>query len=245
MQVQGSARAGNSGGPVLNQDGEVVGILTMGTDDTNNYLRPSNDVKEMLNRNGVTNTLGMVDEEFKQGLINYRLKHFSQAIEHFNAILNLNQRHLQAQEYRSKAQEAINSGEDVPVEEEQAITIVEPESTTEAETANETTSGSTDTPAAEKDNGNLAWGIGLIIGVFVVVPLIFIALIIVIIVVVVKKRRPAAATTAAAPAATPKAEPPKTKAEEKKAKSGGKFCPNCGSTVKDGEKFCSSCGNKM
>ncbi len=40
----------------------------MGTDYSNNYLRPSNDVKEMLSKNGVTNTLGMVDEEFKQGL---------------------------------------------------------------------------------------------------------------------------------------------------------------------------------
>jgi len=74
----------------------------MGTDETNNYLRPSNDVKEMLSRNGVTNKLGIVDEEFKNGLVMYRLKHYSKAIEHFNAILNLSQRHLLAQEYRSK-----------------------------------------------------------------------------------------------------------------------------------------------
>ena len=54
-----------------------------------------------------------------------------------------------------------------------------------------------------------------------------------------------AAATTAAPAAAPKAEPPKAKAEEKKTKSDGKFCPNCGSPVKEGEKFCSSCGNKV
>jgi len=243
MQIQGSAREGNSGGPVLNQDGEVIGILTMGTDYTNNYLRPSNDVKEMLSRNGVTNTLGMVDEEFKQGLVNYRLKHYSKAIEHFNAILNLNQRHLQAQEYRSKAQEAINKGEDVPIEEEQTITIVEPETTAESTTVEETSAGTQ--PEGEDEGGALAWGIGLIILLFVVVPLVFIILIVVIIVIVVRKRRPVTAPAAAAPAAAPKAEPPKAKAEEKKAKSGGKFCPNCGSAVKDGEKFCSDCGNKM
>ena len=241
MQIQGSAREGNSGGPVLNQDGEVIGILTMGTDYTNNYLRPSNDVKEMLSRNGVTNTLGMVDEEFKQGLVNYRLKHYSKAIEHFNAILNLNQRHLQAQEYRSKAQEAINKGEDVPIEEEQTITIVEPETTAESTTAEETSEGIQ--PEGEDEGGSFAWGIGLIIGIFVVIPLVFITLIVIIIVVVVRKRRPAVAP--AAPAAAPKAEPPKAKAEEKKAKSGGKFCPNCGTAVKEGEKFCSDCGNKM
>jgi len=125
LQIQGDARPGNSGGPVMSTKGEVVGIITMGTDETNNYLRPSNDVKEMLNRNGVTNKLGMVDEEFKQGLVMYRLKHYSEAIKHFNAVLNLNQKHLLAQEYRSKAQEAINSGEDIPFKEGTEINIIE------------------------------------------------------------------------------------------------------------------------
>lgn len=126
LQVQGNARPGNSGGPVVNNKGEVVGILTMGTDETNNYLRPSNDVKEMLSRNGVTNKLGILDEEFKNGLVMYRLKHYSKAIEHFNAILNLNQRHILAQEYRSKSQEAINKGEEVPFKEGTEIKIIEP-----------------------------------------------------------------------------------------------------------------------
>ncbi|MBM3701156.1 MAG: trypsin-like peptidase domain-containing protein, partial [Actinobacteria bacterium] len=73
LQVQGDARQGNSGGPVLNSNGMVIGMLTMGTDDTNNFLRPSSDLKVMINKNGIENTLGMVDEEFKKGLINYRM----------------------------------------------------------------------------------------------------------------------------------------------------------------------------
>ncbi|MBC8389235.1 MAG: trypsin-like peptidase domain-containing protein [Actinobacteria bacterium] len=125
LQIQGDARPGNSGGPVMSTKGEVVGIITMGTDETNNYLRPSNDVKEMLNRNGVINKLGMVDEEFKQGLVMYRLKHYSEAIKHFNAVLNLNQKHLPAQEYRSKAQAGINSGEDILLKEGTEINIIE------------------------------------------------------------------------------------------------------------------------
>ncbi len=236
MQIQGSAREGNSGGPVLNQDGEVIGILTMGTDYTNNYLRPSNDVREMLSKNGVTNTLGMVDEEFKQGLVNYRLKHFSKAIEHFNAVLNLNQRHLQAQEYRSKSQEAINNGDEVPIEDEQTITIIEPETTVEGATAGESTSAGT-----SSSSGLPAW-IKILIGVcsgFLVIAI----LVVIIILVVRKKRAPAA--PAAAPAATPRVEPKKTEAPEKKTKSGGKFCPNCGASVKEGAKFCADCGNKM
>jgi hypothetical protein len=131
LQVQGDARPGNSGGPVLNSDGQVVGILTMLTDETNNYLRPSNDIKEMLSRNGVTNKLGVVDEEFKQGLVMYRLKYYTEAIEHFNSVLNLNQKHLLAQEYRSKAQEAINKGEDVEFKEGTEVKIIEPGASSE------------------------------------------------------------------------------------------------------------------
>ncbi len=126
LQVQGDARQGNSGGPVLNSNGQVVGILTMLTDETNNYLRPSNDIKEILSRNGVTNKPGMVDEEFRQGLVMYRLKYYTEAIKHFNSVLNLNQKHIQAQEYRSKAQEAINKGEDVEFKEGTEVEIIEP-----------------------------------------------------------------------------------------------------------------------
>jgi len=242
MQIQGSAREGNSGGPVLNQDGEVVGILTMGTDYANNYFRPSNDVREMLSRNGVTNTLGMVDEEFKQGIINYRLKHYNKAIEHFNAVLNLNQRHLLAQEYRSKSQEAINRGEDVPIEEESTVTIVEePEPTAEeaAVVETEAATDATEAPAAEIDEGGfLGLGIAIIIVLFVVVPLVFIILVVVIIVLLVRRKKKAPAGTAAA------APPADQKPSGKKAAK-AVFCPNCGAEVKDGAKFCSSCGNKI
>lgn len=126
LQVQGDARPGNSGGPVLNSEGQVVGILTMLTDETNNYLRPSNDIKEILSRNGVTNKLGILDEAFKQGLVMYRLKYYTEAIKHFNSVLNLNQKHILAQEYRSKAQEAVNKGEDVEFKEGTEVKIVEP-----------------------------------------------------------------------------------------------------------------------
>jgi len=125
LQVDMTAAPGNSGSPVLNEDGEVIGMLTMGTTESVNFLRISNDIKGMLNKNGVTNELGTVDEEFKEGLVMYRLKHYSKAIEHFNAVLNLNQKHLLAQEYRSKAQEAINRGEDIPLKEGVEINIIE------------------------------------------------------------------------------------------------------------------------
>lgn len=249
LQIQGDARPGNSGGPVLSNDGLVVGILTMGTDETNNYLRPSNDVMEMLNRNGVSNQLGMVDEEFKQGLVNYRLKHYSEAIEHFNAVLNLNQRHILAQEYRSKSQEAINSGEDVPVGEDTTVTVVDPEPGDGEAAGTDTDSGDTGQAApAEEESGFLGLGIAIIIVLFVVVPLVFIILIVVIIILVVRRKN---RNTAAAAAPSREKEPEKPVKEAKedkpedKAEDKGGFCPNCGEKLKPGDKFCSSCGNKI
>ncbi len=125
IQVDMTAAQGNSGSPVLNESGEVIGILTMGTTESVNFLRPSSDVAAMLSKNGVTNEQGMVDEEFKNGLIMYRLKYYSEAIENFNAVLNLNQGHLLAQEYRSKSQEAINRGEEEEFKEGTEVNIVE------------------------------------------------------------------------------------------------------------------------
>ncbi len=63
----------------------------MGTDNTNNYLRPSNDIKALL---GVENKLGLVDEQWQKGLIMFNNSHYSEALNYFDAILNLSAGHL-------------------------------------------------------------------------------------------------------------------------------------------------------
>src|SRR4030066_1769004 len=138
LQVQGDARPGNSGGPVLGKEGTVIGILTMNTDNTNNYLRPANDVKLLL---GVENKLGQVDNEWRTGLAMFKQNHFSEAIIHFKAVQNLSAGHLLAGEYIAKAQ--ANMGSDVPLTSE----TVAPETTAAAATtvAAEKTSPSTTT----------------------------------------------------------------------------------------------------
>ena len=236
LQIQGDARPGNSGGPVLNKDGQVVGILTMLTDETNNYLRPSNDIKEMLNRNGVTNKLGMVDEEFKQGLVMYRLKHYSEAIEHFNAMLNLNQKHLLAQEYISKSQEAINRGEDVPLVEETPIVEEPPIEEEEIQEVPEKEIGETE----ESEAGLAALSLTMRILV-IVLPILFVIIIVVVVVVLVKRRSaPTKTETMREKPATKEGKPKKEESKEKV-----KYCPSCGNKVEEGQKFCNSCGGKL
>ncbi|MEA2016471.1 MAG: trypsin-like peptidase domain-containing protein, partial [Actinomycetota bacterium] len=230
LQVDMTAAPGNSGSPVLNEDGEVIGMLTMGSSENVNFLRPSNDISDMLDKNGVENKLGTLDEEFEEGLIMFRQEHYSVAIESFNAVLNLNQRHLKAQEYRAKSQEAINRGEDVPLTEEDESAADE-----DGEAAGE------EDAEDEEDTGLAAIGITIIV-LAIVLPIIFVVIIVVVIIIVVRKKNARSKEEV-------KEEKPAAKAEEPEKEKSGKeeveYCPHCGKKIEKGQKFCGHCGGKL
>ncbi|MBU4450197.1 MAG: serine protease, partial [Actinobacteria bacterium] len=163
LQIQGDARPGNSGGPVLGKEGTVVGILTMGTDETNNYLRPANDVKLLL---GVENKLGQVDNEWRTGLAMFKQNHFSEAIIHFKAVQNLSAGHLLAGEYTAKAQ--ANMGSDVPLTSETVAA-----DTTATTVAADTTSQST-TPTTLPEKAEAAITATVLV-LIIVIPIVVIA----------------------------------------------------------------------
>ncbi|MBU4314315.1 MAG: trypsin-like peptidase domain-containing protein [Actinobacteria bacterium] len=230
LQVDMTAAPGNSGSPVLNENGEVIGMLTMGSSENVNFLRPSNDIKEILNKNGVTNKLGMLDEEFEKGMVMFRGKHYSLAINNFNAVLNLSQRHIKAQEYRAKAQEAVNKGEDVPLVEEPPIEEEEIQEVPEKEM------GETE----ESEAGSAALGLTIII-LAIVLPILFVIIIVVVVVVLVKRRSaPTKTETMREKPATKEGKPKKEESKEKV-----KYCPSCGNKIEEDQKFCSSCGGKL
>ncbi len=236
LQIQGDARPGNSGGPVLGKDGTVVGILTMGTDDTNNYLRPANDVKLLL---GVENKLGQVDNEWRTGIAMFKQNHFTEAIIHFKAVQNLSAGHLLAGEYIAKAQ--ANMGSDVPLV---AETVAQETNATNETVAQETKAASDETSAPVKAKGGLPIGalIGIIVG-----GVVFLAIIIVLIVVLTKKKGPQQPVTQQAIYTPPQQQITHPAADEDTAKVKGKakFCPSCGGPVLEGAAFCPSCGNKL
>ena len=109
LQVSGYAEGGSSGGPVINKDGKVIGLVSAGTDNMLNILRSSNDIKSILSSE---NKLGQVDLEWRTGLAMFYDNHYSEALKHFDAVLNLSSGHKLAQEYKAKAQ--ANMGNDVP-----------------------------------------------------------------------------------------------------------------------------------
>ncbi len=230
LQVDMTAAPGNSGSPVLNIDGEAIGMLTMGSSESVNFLRPSSDIREMLNRNGVENKLGILDEEFKEGLAMFRQEHYSEAIKNFNAILNLNQRHIKAQEYRAKSQEAINRGEDVPLTED------------DVEPADDSDGKSGEEPAEEEDAGLTAVAITLLIlGAVFAVVVVVVIVVVVIIVVRKKNARGKEEKVEEEKPATAEEKPKKGKAGEEEVK----YCPHCGKKVEKGQEFCGHCGGKL
>ena len=247
IQIQSSARGGNSGGPVLDKNGNVIGILSAGTDDTNNYIRPSNDIKSLLN---VENKLGMVDSEWKTGIVMFRLQHFSEAIKNFDAVLNLSAGHLLAQEYKAKAQS--NMGQDKPLVME-TTTISTPENKT-------TVADITSAPSTTKVSSKLTTTVLVLI---IVIPLVLIIAIVVIIVLVVTRKKgqvpvaqapiyqqpaPQQVTTRAAKEQAIEEKPQEETKEEnsdEETKEDIKFCPSCGNEVDPSQVFCAKCGNKL
>jgi hypothetical protein len=109
LQIAGYAESGSSGGPVIDKEGKIIGIVSFGTDNMLNALRPSNDIKALLTGE---NKLGQVDTEWRTGLAMYNDKHYTEALKYFSAVLNLSSGHLLAQQYKALAQQ--NMGSDVP-----------------------------------------------------------------------------------------------------------------------------------
>ncbi|MDD5659702.1 MAG: trypsin-like peptidase domain-containing protein [Actinomycetota bacterium] len=234
MQIQGNARPGNSGGPVLNDKGEVIGILTMGTDETNNYLRPSSDIDIMLGN--IKNQSGGIDEEWKTGLILFRQKHFKEAIKHFDAVLNLNNGHLLAQEYKAKAQ--ANIANDIPL-------IVETTTTTHIVATSTSVQPTKDKAWFNKIDSKLLliiiFGAGFIL----------LALLVLFIILIFRKNNKNKTNKSFYKVTS--TTPPTIIIEELKAKKEEKvengvkarFCSNCGVKVEDHQIFCANCGARL
>ncbi len=225
LQVQGDARPGNSGGPVLGAGGDVIGILTMGTDETNNYLRPSNDIKEMLE---TESKLGLVDQEWRTGLIMYRLNHFSEAMKHFDAVINLSAGHLLAQEYKAKSQE--NMDKDIPyIEKKEVVDEISEEEPAVIETTVETQ------------------GLSLNLIIFAIILPILLILIIVLITLIILRRKKILQKTSVPEDDNKISLNEKEKKTQKETAASSEIlhCNSCGYDVGKGQVICHNCGFKL
>lgn len=119
LQVSAPATHGNSGGPVMTDTGEVIGLLTFGGDRVNNqevsgfaFAVPSSTVLEFVKEAGVSNQLGVADTAYREGLELYWNQQYRNAIPKFEEVRRLFPQHSEVARLVQDSQQQISAGND-------------------------------------------------------------------------------------------------------------------------------------
>ncbi len=119
LQVSAPATHGNSGGPVLSDAGEVIGLLTFGGDRVNNqevsgfvFVVPSSTVQEFVKAAGAANQLGPADQAYREGLELYWDQQYSKAIPKFEEVKRMFPEHSEVSRLIQASQQGISEGKE-------------------------------------------------------------------------------------------------------------------------------------
>src|SRR5215217_6399315 len=119
LQTSTPATHGNSGGPVINDASEVVGLLTFRGDTVNgqevsgfSFVVPSNTVMEYVKSAGASNVEGPTDRAFREGLDNYWNQYYSAAIPKFEEAKRLFPQHSEVDRLIQSSQQAKAEGKE-------------------------------------------------------------------------------------------------------------------------------------
>nr|WP_263324777.1 S1C family serine protease [Neobacillus sp. Marseille-Q6967] len=112
IQINAAATHGNSGGPVINEEGEIIGLLTFRGDTVNgqevqgfNFAVPVNTVKEFVNQAGAKNTASDTDRLYKEGLELYWGGYYKNALEKFEAVQRIYPNHSEIKKFIANSEE--------------------------------------------------------------------------------------------------------------------------------------------
>lgn len=119
LQTNTSATHGNSGGPAINEKGEVIGLLTFRGNTVNgqeiqgfNFLVPTSTAQEFIRQAGVDNRESPVDRKWQQGLDAYWGEEYRNAQGDFQEVLALYADHSEAARLVADCKEHIARGDD-------------------------------------------------------------------------------------------------------------------------------------
>jgi serine protease Do len=112
LQTDANIDHGNSGGPVLNDKGQVIGLATFGKDSQHSFVVTSNTVKEFVKAVGVTNELGLTDKLYREGLDLYWQSRFQDAKPKFEQVKRLFPQHSEVERLLQTSEQAIIDGKD-------------------------------------------------------------------------------------------------------------------------------------
>ena len=119
LQTSTPATHGNSGGPVINDASEVVGLLTFRGDTVNgqevsgfSFVVPSNTVMEYVKSAGASNVEGPTDTLFREGLDYYWNQYYSSAISKFEEVKRMFPQHSEVDRLIQSSQQAKTEGKE-------------------------------------------------------------------------------------------------------------------------------------
>ena len=119
LQTNTAATHGNSGGPVINDTNEVIGLLTFRGDTINgqevsgfSFIVPSNTVMEYVKSAGAPNEEGPTDTLYREGLDNYWNQYYSAAIPKFEEVKRLFPQHSEVDRLIQSSQQAKAEGKE-------------------------------------------------------------------------------------------------------------------------------------
>lgn len=119
FQTQAPAGHGNSGGPVLNDKGEAVGILVAGSIEDSGetvqgqeWVLPIRVVQSELTSKNITPKAGTITPLYNSALEDFYTHHYKAALPKFQKVANLYPAHPYATSFIQKSQTAIEAGQD-------------------------------------------------------------------------------------------------------------------------------------
>lgn len=131
FQTNASATHGNSGGPVVNDKGEVIGLLTFGGNRVNdqeiqgfNFVVPSVTAREFVVSSGAVAAPGVVDQRWREGLGHFWQGHYRKAKANFEEVTILFPAHVEAKRLIADAQERILNDEDRGDQTERVLQVI-------------------------------------------------------------------------------------------------------------------------